>query len=490
MANKKRVVVEVARRGRPGDVTQSALNALVPPIVDLRLAESDAPAQAAAAAVTNEIATRELAEMKGGARTEDIAGGVAFRDGKATWLTTTRDGGPTAYAVEKIEDAGFIPGPGDVAIRRVDKASDIAGGIVFGGGRASWLTTTSNGGPTGYAIQKMAEAGFGQAENAVEQSDQRLTPIALGSEWQAYATHPRLVKPRDTAALMFANQVAASMYWPMLVDLRPIGRHETMLIYSTDHSGGPGGLYGAVATGPLETFTDAGLLYRDTVTGAETETPSVIWDEASGEYLVFYHQNGGFVDLGQATLLATTPDFVTFTRVGVVLNDDASGTGNHTGYMRPFRINGDWYAYSLWVASTPPTMALWSSPDGRSWTKQASINPYTDPTLAAIPGYSSNWYIGWYHGDVINWRGELWWIGLIGPEWSGVTTPPMDVYAARLNPNLRSFAHTPIKVTPPGQAWEGGGISQFGGAFTWQGRLFMPYRGATKTNGLGIMEVL
>ena len=36
----------------------------------------------------------------------DIAGGFLTSDGKATWLTTNRDGSPTPYAVEKMNNAG------------------------------------------------------------------------------------------------------------------------------------------------------------------------------------------------------------------------------------------------------------------------------------------------------------------------------------------------------------------------------------------------
>lgn len=109
MANRKRVIIEVSRRGRPGDVTQSDLAVFVPPIVDQRLSESDAPAQAAAlaaeAAVDAEISTRSLTEMQPVEIGEDIAYAKTFSDGKRTFMEMQSDGAPTPWSATLIEEA-------------------------------------------------------------------------------------------------------------------------------------------------------------------------------------------------------------------------------------------------------------------------------------------------------------------------------------------------------------------------------------------------
>src|SRR5690606_1323207 len=90
------------------------------------------------------------------------------------------------------------------------------------------------------------------------------------------------------------------------------------LWYSTNHDAGPGGVYLATAPALEGPWTDRGLVFVDTVEGNQTETPSVLWNEATGTFHMYYHQNG----LGntQSTALATSPDGVTWTRVGKVID--------------------------------------------------------------------------------------------------------------------------------------------------------------------------
>lgn len=145
MANKKRVVIEVSRRGRPGDVTQADLAVFVPPLVDQRLSESDAPAQAAALAVTAELASRDL--LEGVEIVEpDIAFAVVDEDGRRTWLEAGMDGGLTQHSVDKISEH---------IIGAVDQDTDITGlsfAIVDEDGRRTWLEADADGKPTARAL--------------------------------------------------------------------------------------------------------------------------------------------------------------------------------------------------------------------------------------------------------------------------------------------------------------------------------------------------
>jgi hypothetical protein len=404
-----------------------------------------------------------------GETTGQAVAGIALDDGAGgaveTWLGTTADGGPTTYAITKLEDAG------------------IGGGAV-----------DSVNGQTGTVVLDAADVG------AVAVGDiPNPPPIALNSAWGSDRGYPRLTKPLASPVLTFADQSAASLYWPCLVDLTASGGSGVALVYSTDHDAGAGGIYRANAASPLGTYTDAGLIYQDTAGGDQTETPSVVWNEATSLYHVYYQQEGAVPGKvgSQVSLLATTPTLTSgsFTRVGIVADMVSTvepGDG-HTGYFKPFRYGASWYAWSLYGGTTHARVGMWQSRDGIAWQQHGVRVGWQGPLIDTVTGYDTYWRSSLFGGVVILWHGQPWWIGRASDAAAGGAINPAGVYTAPLRPDLRGFAARPIEVTPAAQAWEGVGITYLGNALMWDGRVFLPYRAGddnTTNAAFGVMEVV
>ncbi|EBX6544923.1 hypothetical protein DS229_28900, partial [Salmonella enterica subsp. enterica serovar Larochelle] len=91
-----------------------------------------------------------------------------------------------------------------------------------------------------------------------------------------------------------------------------------------------------------------GRVYRDDVSGEQSETPSVVWDEKNNRMVMYYQQAG--VGTGQqSTLWATSTDGFNWARQGIATQMMSTGQpgDGHTGYFKPFRFAGSMYGYSL-----------------------------------------------------------------------------------------------------------------------------------------------
>lgn len=321
---------------------------------------------------------------------------------------------------------------------------------------------------------------------------------------------PVLTKPLDGPVLRAQDQDARSIYYPSLTDMRPFGIDECWMLYSTDHefTHANSGVYLATAPHPLGPWTAKGLIFRDDVSGGQTETPSAIFrNPVTGALNFLYSQANVSGALGvQSSLIAKSLDNgATWQRHGVVL-DKVNGTpgDGHTGYASVFTIGSTMYARSLYGGAGYGYNALWRAP----------LNPY-DPW--ELLGYHGYWpdkvrrfsYAGdtpipsasidgnvamqnlraFFGGSVFASQGRLVQLFSAGPRTVGPEQSWRRIVAAPLRDDLMSPSEQAVDITPPAQGWEGDDLLGLGAPCSWDGRKYMPYRGGGASGGLGIMEV-
>ena len=217
---------------------------------------------------------------------------------------------------------------------------------------------------------KAGEIGVNTRDGRLEFSpDGALVQLASPSAGlPAFKLLPDPIFTRDASPWLVAGN--ETLYWPCLVHARrfqPAAAAEFYLFYSTDHSTGQGGVGVATAPHPRGPWTDRGsVLYRDTVNGSQTETPHVIWNPASSLWHMYYQQKITSAD--QSTLLATSPDLISWTRVGAVIVKPPNIIGdNHTGYARVYRRGRSWIAHHLMGGGARAHFGVSYSDDGTVW---------------------------------------------------------------------------------------------------------------------------
>jgi hypothetical protein len=126
-------------------------------------------------------------------------------------------------------------------------------------------------------------------------------------------------------------------------------------------------------------------VYSDTVQGFSSETPHA--NVIGGKVFMTYHNvlGGG---LGQATLLATSPDGVNFSRIHGADDSVVLKGSDHTGYFRwaPNRFSGirhQYVGYSLYGGGADYHSALWVSDDAIHWKRDQILRPQVG---RAMPG--------------------------------------------------------------------------------------------------------
>lgn len=248
-----------------------------------------------------------------------------------------------------------------------------------------------------------------------------------------------------------APTTSATIYWPWLVKVVGLISSPLDTFYryrSTDHDNGVGGIWLDTGPTPAGPWTGRGQVYVDTSSGSQSETPSVIWNSDEALFFMYYQQASVSGASGvQSTCLATSPDGVTWTRVGKVI-DVYSGWvfpgDGHTGYFRPFRIGGQWFAYHLMGGTNWPHFGTSTSNDGRTWWMDNRPLGYGSDQ---IPGGRR---IEWNSGDVVMWNGRLWWIGILANFASGATPKDARIATAPLAADMRHLVGTPkIQLYPP-----------------------------------------
>ncbi|OMF05250.1 hypothetical protein BK129_14785 [Paenibacillus amylolyticus] len=252
--------------------------------------------------------------------------------------------------------------------------------------------------------------------------------------------------PIYTAAMAGTN----SMYWFRAIKVEglianPKGKYYATFSTNHDARGGIGLAYSNDPKGP---WIKHGEVYVDTVVGNSTETPFVIYNEKENLFFMYYQQSGAGIN--QSTLLATSVDMLTWTRVGIVLDKPPGFPGDgHTGYFACFILGDKWIGFSVMGGGDFGRKAIWYSNDGRDWV----VDPRTmlggnDATLTAGENFSRS------NAGVFEYRGRLWWAGMMSAYASGGVTTVARPAVALISENMRQLLHRPMDINFPPQAWE------------------------------------
>jgi len=284
----------------------------------------------------------------------------------------------------------------------------------------------------------------------------RYAPVAhLASPTDAANALPMPVRVDTDPIVTAADSALPSIYWPWVIKVAgligsPLSNY--YMYTSTDHDEGPGGIELWKAAAPAGPWTSHGVVYTDTVTGSQTETPTVLWNAVTSLFHMYYQQAYASGSVDQSTYLATSPDGVTWTRVGKVidvLNATEQPGDGHTGYANVFKIGDQWFAYHLKGGSAYAHFGIATSLDGITWT--------LDPRPL---GYGAEWYaqtgnrlISWNHSTVVQWRGRNVIVGVVSNFAGGAVAKDARMFVAPLSPDLRRLVGPPRIILEP-TGWE------------------------------------
>ncbi len=420
----------------------------------------------------------------------DVAIALTFAEGSRSWLESDYDGGPTEHSAKLIGKAINI---GDSP----DSDKNVAIALTFAEGSRSWLESDYDGGPTEYAAEKIAEA-INWSHPA---SESQTVPLSTAPDGTAreYPTFKRLSAP----IIQFSQQSAPTVYWPWIVNKSAWGGTGFALFYSTDHSAthDPSGIFLFEADDITGPWVNRGKIYRDDAGGWQTETPSVIYDPVSNKVLMYYQQAGVPGAIGQQqTCLATADpaDLTAWTRVGVVLDKEfleQPGDG-HCGYFRPFSYNGQLFGYSLYGGTNYSNAALWTSDDGGyTWQRDGRLIGWMQDKCrhlaVALNAEPQDVLLTMYEGDVLNWRGKPWWVGVSGKAQSGsVLIRHFRLVTAPLADDFASLTVRVKDITPPPATYEvQGDIDYPGNCVTAGGVVYMAYRTGGQKGDISLMRL-
>ncbi|XGF33179.1 hypothetical protein AAHY17_06200 [Klebsiella pneumoniae] len=420
----------------------------------------------------------------------DVAIALTFAEGSRSWLEADYDGAPTEHSAKLIGKAVNI---GDSPVS--DKNVAIA--LTFAEGSRSWLESDYDGGPTEYAAEKIAEA-INWSPPASESQTVPLSTAPNGAG-REYPTFKRLRAP----IIQYSQQSAPTVYWPWIVNKSAWGGTGFALFYSTDHSAthDPSGIFLFEADDITGPWVNRGKIYRDDAGGWQTETPSVIYDPVSNKVLMYYQQAGVPGAIGQQqTCLATADpaDLTAWTRVGVVLDKEfleQPGDG-HCGYFRPFSYNGQLFGYSLYGGTNYSNAALWTSDDGGyTWQRDGRLIGWMQDKCrhlaVALNAEPQDVLLTMYEGDVLNWRGKPWWVGVSGKAQSGsVLIRHFRLVTAPLADDFASLTVRVKDITPPPATYEvQGDIDYPGNCVTAGGVVYMAYRTGGQKGDISLMRL-
>lgn len=317
--------------------------------------------------------------------------------------------------------------------------------------------------------------------------------------------YPTLRKLDSNPSFTQADQSAVSIYWPWLCDGFQDGiTNKYCIVYSTDHaSHSASGSYLATADTPFGPWTQHGRIFRDDVTGgSQHETPSLIWDEINNRWLHYYQLQTVPSFTNQLTMVATAPSILKadgtpedWTIIGVAATEEYlqnAGDG-HSGYLKPFRFDGGWYAHALYGGTDNSRRAFYVSKDnGLTYRQSTNIMQSEQHLISHLEGFDpSNWLVRHPQGAHIIYNNQLWLICDVGGAASGgVDVPIGKLCAFRVGSDGVTLGRA-VDITPPLQAWEDPtfGVDSLGSAVMYNNKMYVTYRQAGGTGGFGIMEV-
>lgn len=235
-----------------------------------------------------------------------------------------------------------------------------------------------------------------------------------------------------------------SLYWPWVVKCSDFGLdvpadEEYRMYYSTDHDSGAGGIGCITSADPTFTpFDDLGVIYTDTVSGSQTETPALIAQprDPDGKPFYLYYQNKDAAPpyMTQSTVFAKSADGLSgWTRVGTIIDpkiqqpdpgygvDEWEFYETHTGYFKPYRIGNRWIADHLLSGSPVGKGGMSHSYEGRRWFMDPRPKGGTAYAFDGL-GYSSG-------NDHVFFNGMPWRVGSVGIGGSGIDERDQDLMA-------------------------------------------------------------
>lgn len=243
-----------------------------------------------------------------------------------------------------------------------------------------------------------------------------------------------------------------SMYWFRPIEVGhiiPNAMGRFYATYSTNHNT-RGGIGLAYANDPKGPWTKHGEVYVDTVVGNSTETPFVVYNEDVGLFYMYYQQSGAGIN--QSTMLATSPDMLTWTRVSRIILDKPFGFpgDGHTGYFAVARFAGKWVGWSVMGGGDFGRKAIWYSNDGLYWL--AHPDPMlggNDATLNSVENFSRS------NAGLFEYKGKLWWVGMLSAYASGGETTVARPAMAQISTDLRQLISKPKLIMElPTLPWE------------------------------------
>ncbi|MMZ45723.1 Glycosyl hydrolases family 43 [compost metagenome] len=290
------------------------------------------------------------------------------------------------------------------------------------------------------------------ALNKAQKANKALKPYGFGESRSEEAYTPKFVKLEGDPIYTAAKAQIGSMYWfrPIEVGhLIPNAKGRFYATYSTNHNN-VGGIGLAYADKPEGPWIRHGQVYLDTVVGNSTETPFVLWNDKEKKFFMYYQQAGA--GLNQSTMLATSTDMLTWTREAKVMLDKPPGFpgDGHTGYFAAFKFAEKYVGFSVMGGGDFGRKAIWWSVDGRNWL----CDPNTmlggnDATLNSTENFSRS------NAGLFEYRGQLWWLGMLSAYASGGTTTVARPAIAKIATSLKQLISIPELIMDiPTLPWE------------------------------------
>lgn len=297
------------------------------------------------------------------------------------------------------------------------------------------------------------------------------------------ALAPQIVMRKSLSNPIFSTSdtTLPSIYWPSVLRVdglldNPLGRY--YLWFSTDHGQAEARVALAYADDLEGPWTIHGPVWHYATSGTESETPSVLWDQANQRFIMYHQQaNPTGAVSSQVTMVAFSANGTAWTSGGIAL-DVRAQTGwrgpLHTGYFRAFNIGNGFVGYGLLQGQENPTFAIWHSTDGVEWVLDARPLGYEAQYLPA------DRRVEWNSANIVLWRGRYLLIFHVSSFAQGAELRRTYWAAAPLTPDFRGLAGPPQKLFDADQPWESSEAGH-GHAFIDDGRLVLVWRSGDGT---------
>lgn len=287
---------------------------------------------------------------------------------------------------------------------------------------------------------------------------------------------PNFKKYEKNPIFTEADAALDTIYWPWVIRVdnildSPLGKY--YMYYSTDHDGGEGGIalaYADTPYGPWEDYSE-NPIYKDTEEGTQTETPSVVWNEDTQEFYLYYHNASA--GNNQSTGMAKSIDGINWNRHGIVIdvedNEGWPGDG-HTGYFMPHKIHNLWVGYHLMGGGDTPHFGISYSNNGEDWE--------TDPRPLRYQKNASgddNYFLSWNHAQLFKWQGEFWVAVLKTDFTSGSNPKDAEIVVGRLSQDFRRIIPPVTTIIDEEEDWENTDIRAFS-IYSEEEKLYLYYQ--------------